>query len=149
MDFDKYNIGFGITGSFCTFAKAKKEVEFLCGMGANVIPIFSFQAQTCDTRFGSAKEYVEEICEITGNEGIRSICAAEPIGPNNFLDIMVIAPCTGNTAAKLTGGIIDTPVLMAAKAHMRNGKPLVIAISTNDALGAGFKNIGKIGRAHV
>ena len=144
MDFDKYNIGFGITGSLCTFAKAKKEVEFLCGMGANVIPIFSFQAQTCDTRFGSAKEYVEEICEITGNEGIRSICAAEPIGPNNFLDIMVIAPCTGNTAAKLTGGIIDTPVLMAAKAHMRNGKPLVIAISTNDALGAGFKNIGML-----
>ena len=144
MDFDKYNIGFGITGSFCTFAKAKKEVELLCGMGANVIPIFSFQAQTCDTRFGSAKEYVEEICEITGNEGIRSICAAEPIGPNNFLDIMVIAPCTGNTAAKLTGGIIDTPVLMAAKAHMRNGKPLVIAISTNDALGAGFKNIGML-----
>ena len=113
-------------------------------MGANVIPIFSFNAQTCDTRFGSAKEYVEGICEITGNEGIRSICAAEPIGPNNFLDIMVIAPCTGNTAAKLTGGIVDTPVLMAAKAHMRNGKPLVIAISTNDALGAGFKNIGML-----
>ena len=134
MDFDKYNIGFGITGSFCTFAKARKAVEHLCEMGANVIPIFSFNAQTCDTRFGSAKEYVEGICEITGNEGIRSICAAEPIGPNNFLDIMVIAPCTGNTAAKLTGGIVDTPVLMAAKAHMRNGKPLVIAISTNDAL---------------
>lgn len=144
MDFDKYNIGFGITGSFCTFAKARKAVEHLCEMGANVIPIFSFNAQTCDTRFGSAKEYVEGICEITGNEGIRSICAAEPIGPNNFLDIMVIAPCTGNTAAKLTGGIVDTPVLMAAKAHMRNGKPLVIAISTNDALGAGFKNIGML-----
>ena len=144
MDFDKYNIGFGITGSFCTFAKAKIAVEHLCEMGANVIPIFSYNAQTCDTRFGSAKEYVEEICEITGNEGIRSICAAEPIGPNNFLDIMVIAPCTGNTAAKLTGGIVDTPVLMAAKAHMRNGKPLVIAISTNDALGAGFKNIGML-----
>ena len=106
MDFDKYNIGFGITGSFCTFAKARKAVEHLCEMGANVIPIFSFNAQTCD--------------------------------------IMVIAPCTGNTAAKLTGGIVDTPVLMAAKAHMRNGKPLVIAISTNDALGAGFKNIGML-----
>ena len=127
-----------------SFAKARKAVEHLCEMGANVIPIFSFNAQTCDTRFGSAKEYVEGICEITGNEGIRSICAAEPIGPNNFLDIMVIAPCTGNTAAKLTGGIVDTPVLMAAKAHMRNGKPLVIAISTNDALGAGFKNIGML-----
>ena len=144
MDFDKYIIGFGITGSFCTFAKARKAVEHLCEMGANVIPIFSFNAKTCDTRFGSAKEYVEGICEITGNEGIRSICAAEPIGPNNFHDIMVIAPCTGNTAAKLTGGIVDTPVLMAAKAHMRNGKPLVIAISTNDALGAGFKNIGML-----
>lgn len=144
MDFSKYNIGFGITGSFCTFAKARKEVEHLCDMGANVIPVFSFQAQKCDTRFGSAKEYVEGICEITGNKGIRTIPAAEPIGPNNFLDIMVIAPCTGNTAAKLCNGIIDTPVLMAAKAHMRNGKPLVIAISTNDALGANFKNIGML-----
>ncbi len=144
MDFSKYNIGFGITGSFCTFAKARKEVEHLCDMGANVIPVFSFQTQKCDTRFGSAKEYVEGICEITGNEGIRTIPAAEPIGPNNFLDIMVIAPCTGNTAAKLCNGITDTPVLMAAKAHMRNGKPLVIAISTNDALGANFKNIGML-----
>ena len=116
----------------------------LCDMGANVVPVFSFNAQTCDTRFGSAKDYVEGICDITGNEGIRTICAAEPIGPNNFLDIMVIAPCTGNTAAKLCNGITDTPVLMATKAHMRNGKPLVIAISTNDALGASFKNIGML-----
>ena len=91
-----------------------------------------------------AKDYVDGICDITGNEGIRTICAAEPIGPNNFQDIMVIAPCTGNTAAKLCNGITDTPVLMAAKAHMRNGKPLVISISTNDALGANFKNIGML-----
>ena len=111
-------------------------------MGANVIPIFSYQAQSCDTRFGSAKEFVEGICEITGNEGIKTMQQAEPIGPNNFLDIMVIAPCTGNSAAKLCNGITDTPVLMAAKAHMRNGKPLVIAISTNDALGVNFKTIG-------
>jgi dipicolinate synthase subunit B len=142
MDFSNYNIGFGITGSFCTFAKARKEVTRLKEMGANVIPIFSFQAQSCDTRFGSAKEFVDGICEITGNEGIKTISQAEPIGPNNFLDIMVIAPCTGNSAAKLCNGITDTPVLMAAKAHMRNGKSLVIAISTNDALGANFKNIG-------
>ena len=142
MDFSKYNIGLGITGSFCTFARARKEIQRLKDMGANVIPIFSFNAQNCDTRFGSAKDFVEGICEITGNEGICTICAAEPIGPNNFLDIMVIAPCTGNTAAKLCNGITDTPVLMAAKAHMRNGKPLVISISTNDALGANFKNIG-------
>ena len=126
------------------FACARKEIQRLCDMGANVVPVFSFNAQTCDTRFGSAKDYVDGICEITGNEGIRTICAAEPIGPNNFLDIMVIAPCTGNTAAKLCNGITDTPVLMATKAHMRNGKPLVIAISTNDALGASFKNIGML-----
>ncbi|MCM1106765.1 MAG: dipicolinate synthase subunit B [Blautia sp.] len=142
MDFSNCNIGYGITGSFCTFAKTRKEVVRLTEMGANVIPIFSYQAQSCDTRFGSAKEFVEGICEITGNEGILSMQQAEPIGPNNFLDIMVIAPCTGNSAAKLCNGITDTPVLMASKAHMRNGKPLVIAISTNDALGVNFKTIG-------
>lgn len=142
MDFSNCNIGYGITGSFCTFAKTRKEVVRLAEMGANVIPIFSYQAQSCDTRFGSAKEFVEGICEITGNEGIKTMQQAEPIGPNNFLDIMVIAPCTGNSAAKLCNGITDTPVLMAAKAHMRNGKPLVIAISTNDALGVNFKTIG-------
>ena len=144
MDFANYNIGYGITGSFCTFSKARKEVIHLKEMGANVIPIFSFQTLSCDTRFGSAKEFVDGICDITGNEGIKTISQAEPIGPNNFLDIMVIAPCTGNSAAKLCNGIIDTPVLMAAKAHMRNGKPLVIAISTNDALGVNFKTIGML-----
>ena len=144
MDFTNFNIGYGITGSFCTFAKTRKQVIRLTEMGANVIPIFSYQAQSCDTRFGSAKEFVEGICEITGNEGIKSMQQAEPIGPNNFLDIMVIAPCTGNSAAKISTGITDTPVLMAAKAHMRNGKPLVIAISTNDALGINFKTIGTL-----
>lgn len=144
MDFTNFNIGYGITGSFCTFAKTRKQVIRLTEMGANVIPIFSYQAQSCDTRFGSAKEFVEGICEITGNEGIKSMQQAEPIGPNNFLDIMVIAPCTGNSAAKISNGITDTPVLMAAKAHMRNGKPLVIAISTNDALGINFKTIGTL-----
>lgn len=144
MDFSNYNIGYGITGSFCTFAKARKAAQHLKELGANVVPIFSFNAQKCDTRFGSAKEFVDGICAITENEGILTIPQAEPIGPNNLLDIMVIAPCTGNTAAKLWNGIVDTPVLMAAKAHMRNGKPLVIAISTNDALGTNFKNIGSL-----
>jgi dipicolinate synthase subunit B len=144
MDFSNYNIGYGITGSFCTFARARKAVEHLKELGANVVPVFSFHTQEMDTRFGSAKEFVEGICAITGNEGIRTIQQAEPIGPNNLLDIMVIAPCTGNTAAKLWNGIVDTPVLMAAKAHMRGGKPLVIAISTNDALGTNFKNIGAL-----
>lgn len=144
MDFSNYNIGYGITGSFCTFSKARKAVEHLKELGANVVPIFSFNAQSCDTRFGSAKEFVEGICTISGNEGICTIAQAEPIGPNNLLDVMVIAPCTGNSAAKLWNGIVDTPVLMAAKAHMRGGKPLVIAISTNDALGTNFKNIGAL-----
>ena len=144
MDFSNCTIGFGITGSFCTFSKARKAVERFVELGANVIPIFSNHAQQLDTRFGSAKDFTEGLCELTGNEGIRTITQAEPIGPNNFLDVMVIAPCTGNTAAKLCTGIIDTPVLMAAKAHMRNGKALVIAISTNDALGMNFKTIGNL-----
>ena len=144
MDFSNYHIGYGITGSFCTFAKTRKAVQKLKAMGAQITPIFSYATQNTDTRFGSAKEFVNGICEITESEGIRTITEAEPIGPNNYLDIMVIAPCTGNTAAKLCNGIVDTPVLMAAKAHMRNGKPLVIAISTNDALGMNFKTIGQL-----
>lgn len=144
MDFSNYHIGYGITGSFCTFAQTRKAVIRLKEMGAQITPIFSYQTQTCDTRFGSAKDFVEGICEITESEGIKTIVQAEPIGPNAFLDVMVIAPCTGNTAAKLCAGIVDTPVLMAAKAHMRNGKPLVIAISTNDALGMNFKTIGQL-----
>lgn len=144
MDFSNYHIGYGITGSFCTFAQTRKAVQRLKEMGAKITPVFSYATQNTDTRFGSAKEFVEGICEMTDCEGIRTITEAEPIGPNNYLDVMVIAPCTGNTAAKLCNGIIDTPVLMAAKAHMRNGKPLVIAISTNDALGMNFKTIGQL-----
>ena len=144
MDLSNRNIGYGITGSFCTFAKTRKEIQRLTEMGAHVIPIFSYQTQNCDTRFGTAKEFMEEVCDITGNPGIRTLQEAEPIGPKGYLDVMVIAPCTGNSAAKLANAITDTPVLMAAKAHMRNGKPLVIAISTNDALGASFKNIGML-----
>ena len=134
MDLSNRNIGYGITGSFCTFAKTRKEIQRLTEMGAHVIPIFSYQTQNCDTRFGTAKEFMEEVGDITGNPGIRTLQEAEPIGPKGYLDVMVIAPCTGNSAAKLANAITDTPVLMAAKAHMRNGKPLVIAISTNDAL---------------
>lgn len=144
MDFSNYHVGFGITGSFCTFSQVRKEVIRLKEMGAQITPIFSFQAQSCDTRFGSAKEFTQGICAITESEGIFTIPQAEPIGPNNFLDVMVIAPCTGNTAAKLVNGIVDSPVLMAAKAHLRNGKPLVIAISTNDALSMNFKTIGEL-----
>ena len=144
MDFSNRTIGFGITGSFCTHEKIKTEIRRLKDLGADVVPIFSYQTMQTDTRFGKAEDFVCEVCKITGNEGIRSIAEAEPVGPKKLLDVMVIAPCTGNSLAKLQAGISDTPVLMAAKAHMRNNRPLVVSISTNDALGINFKNIGAL-----
>lgn len=144
MNLSGCNIGFAITGSFCTFDKIKPQIDILKKTGANIIPVFSYNAQNFDTRFDVAKEYVKEICELTGNDGIFTIQQAETVGPQKLFDAMVIAPCTGNTAAKLANGITDTPVLMAAKAHLRNNRPLVIAISTNDALGINLQNIGKL-----
>lgn len=144
MDLSSYTIGYGITGSFCTFEKTKIAVGELVKLGAAVVPIFSYNVQRMDTRFGGAKEFMEAIEEITGNHGIKTIQEAEPIGPKANLDVMVIAPCTGNTMAKLWNGITDSPVLMASKAHLRNQKPLVISISTNDAMGMNFKNIGNL-----
>ena len=144
MDLSSYTIGYGITGSFCTFEKTKIAVGELVKLGAAVVPIFSYNVQRMDTRFGGAKEFMEAVEEITGNHGIKTIQEAEPIGPKATLDVMVIAPCTGNTMAKLWNGITDSPVLMASKAHLRNQKPLVISISTNDAMGMNFKNIGNL-----
>lgn len=142
MKLNKRNIGFAVTGSFCTFDKIKEEIQRLIDEKANVIPIFSFNCQHIDSRFVKARDYIDEIERITSNRAILTIEDAEPIGPGNTLDAFIIAPCTGNTLAKLSNGITDTPVLMAAKAHMRNSKPLVISISTNDSLGINFKNIG-------
>ena len=144
MDLSSYTIGYGITGSFCTFEKTKIAVGELVKLGAAVVPIFSYNVQRMDTRFGGAKEFMEAVEKITGNHGIKTIQEAEPIGPKANLDVMVIAPCTGNTMAKLWNGITDSPVLMASKAHLRNQKPLVISISTNDAMGMNFKNIGNL-----
>lgn len=144
MSLSKCNIGFGITGSFCTFDKVKGELKEIADMGAEIYPIFSFHAADYDTRFGEGDKHVEDIERIAGRKGIKTIMEAEPIGPKGYLDVMVIAPCTGNTLAKLVHGIIDTPVLMAAKAHLRNNKPLIISVSTNDALGMNFKNIGEL-----
>ena len=144
MDLSSYTIGYGITGSFCTFEKTKIAVRELVKLGAAVVPIFSYNVQSMDTRFGGANEFMEAVEEITGNHGIKTIQEAEPIGPKANLDVMVIAPCTGNTMAKLWNGITDSPVLMASKAHLRNQKPLVISISTNDAMGMNFKNIGNL-----
>ena len=144
MDLSNCTIGYGVTGSFCTMEKSKSCLRRLARQGATIVPIFSYNVQKMDTRFGRAKENIEEIQDITKNKGIFTIDEAEPIGPKNHLDIMVIAPCTGNTAAKFNLGITDSPVLMAAKAHIRNQKPLVIALATNDAMGANFKNIGEL-----
>lgn len=134
-------VGFAITGSFCTYEKIKTVIQKLMEE-YRVIPIFSVQAQQFDCRFGKAEDFIKEVQEITGEKGIFTIDQAEPIGPKGYLDILVIAPCTGNTMAKLSAGITDSPVLMAAKAHLRNEKPLLISVSTNDALSANFKNIG-------
>lgn len=144
MELSECTVGIAITGSFCTFDKVLKEIEVLKEKGANLIPIFSDHAADMDNRFWKAEEYRNKIEEITGNKGIYTIQEAEPIGPKAYLDVLLIAPCTGNTLAKLCNGITDTAVLMAAKAHLRNGKPLVISVSTNDALGINFKNIGAL-----
>ena len=135
-------IGVAFTGSFCTYKGVFKELEQLVACGAEVQTIFSVSSQTIDSRFGRAEEFIARAAEITGKEPIMTISGAEPIGPKSLLDVLVILPCTGNTMAKLANGITDTPVLMAAKAHMRNDKPLVVSLSTNDALGLNMKNIG-------
>ena len=142
MDLKGKKVGVALTGSFCTFEKMFAELEKLTAAGADVYPILSNASQSIQSRFGKPDTYVTKIKEITGREPITSIEGAEPIGPKAYLDVLAILPCTGNTAAKLANGITDTPVLMAAKAHMRNNKPLVISISTNYGLGMNLKNIG-------
>ena len=144
MDFDNVNIGFTMTGSFCTFKKVIPKIKELKDLGANIIPIMSYNSYNLDTKFGKAKEFIDEIENITGNKIIHTIQGAEPIGPKGLTDIMVVAPCSGNTIAKLANAIIDTPAVMAIKSHLRNQKPLVIGISTNDGLSGSAENIGKI-----
>lgn len=142
MDFTNKNIGIAITGSYCTYKKVFEELERLAATGASLYPIFSDHASTTDSRFGNCEDFLKKAEEITGRKPITTIPDAEPIGPNALFDLLVIAPCTGNTLSKLANGISDTPVLMAAKAHLRNNRTLVIALSTNDALGMNLKNIG-------
>lgn len=136
------HIGVAFTGSFCTYEKVFGELQKLTEEGALVQTIFSDAAKTINSRFGKAENFIKKAEEITGKKPIMTIPEAEPIGPGSLLDILVLFPCTGNTIAKLANGITDTPVLMAAKAHLRNNKPLLISISTNDALGMNMKNIG-------
>ena len=144
MNLKDKKIGFTLTGSFCTFQKVIPKMKEIKKLGAEIIPIMSFNSYNLDTKFGKAKDFIAQIEDITGNEIIHTIQGAEPIGPKKLTDIMIIAPTTGNTIAKLTNGITDTPVTMAAKSHLRNENPLIIAISTNDALSGSAKNIGTL-----
>ena len=135
------HIGFAMCGSFCTYAKVFPVMRSLA-REHTVIPIFSHSAYTIDSRFGTAMEHIHTAADICGCEPLHTIAQVEPIGPRKMLDILVIAPCTGNTLAKLAHSIADTPVTMAAKSHLRNQRPVVIAVSTNDALAGAAANIG-------
>lgn len=137
------NIGFAMCGSFCTYAEVFPVLEVIASIHT-VTPIFSQSAYTADSRFGAAKEHIERAEAICGRKVLSSISDVEPIGPKQLLDALVIAPCTGNTIAKLAHSIADGPVTMAAKSHLRNGRPILIAVSTNDALAGAAENIGKL-----
>lgn len=137
------NIGFALCGSFCTYAKVFPVMEQLA-REHQVFPIFSTVSATTDSRFGKAADFLARAREICGRDVIQSIPGAEPIGPKKLLDVLVIAPCTGNTLAKLSHSIADTPVTMAAKSHLRNGRPVVVAVSTNDGLAGAAENIGRL-----
>ena len=136
-------IGFAMCGSFCTYAEVFPVMEVLA-REHHVIPIFSFASSSTDSRFGTAEEHLQRAREICSRSPLRTIEGVEPIGPKKLLDALVIAPCTGNTLAKLAHSIADTPVTMAAKSHLRNGRPVIIAVSTNDALAGAAENIGKL-----
>jgi len=139
----KTRLGFAMCGSFCTHKKVLAQLEQLCER-YEVIPILSEISASADTRFGKATELLGHVEELCGRKIIRTVAQAEPIGPKALLDVLLIAPCTGNTAAKLACGITDSAVTMAAKAHLRNGRPVVLAIASNDGLSAGAKNLGEL-----
>lgn len=143
-DLKNLKLGVAFCGSFCTFKKALIMLRNLVDLGIDVYPIMSFNAYTISTRFGSASDFIDEIETITGKPIIHSIHDAEPLGPKNMIDALLIAPCTGNSLSKITHAIVDTPVVLAAKSLMRNGKPVILAISTNDGLGLNLENIGHL-----
>ena len=140
----KTTIGFAMTGSFCTFEKALAQMTALIKRGYDVLPVLSFNASQMDTRFMTAEHLKEKIREITGKNPIDSLVCAEPIGPKQMCDLFLMAPATGNSLSKLVNGQFDTPALLGAKSHLRNERPLVLAVSTNDGLGAAAQNIGRL-----
>ena len=142
MDLKGKTIGFAMTGSFCTFKRVMKELENLAATGAEIVPIMSEMSYNTDTRFVTCEEFRAQMTGICNREIIKSVKEAEPIGPKGYLDMLIIAPCTGNTLAKMASGVTDSAVSMAAKAHLRNQKPVLVAVSTNDGLANAAKNIG-------
>ena len=136
------NLGYAFCGSFCTLKESVAALKELAKLDIKIIPIMSQIVYTTDTRFGKAEDFINEIEEICQQKIIHTVPAAEPIGPKNLLDVLVVAPCTGNTIAKTALGVTDTSVTMSIKAHLRNNKPVILGIATNDALGASAKNIG-------
>ncbi len=139
---ENIRLGYAFCGSFCTLKESVKALREIAKEGYTITPIMSNIVYTTDTRFGKCQDFINEIEDICKNKIIHTIAGAEPIGPKNLLDIIAVAPCTGNTLAKIALGVTDTPVTMAVKAHLRNEKPVVLGIASNDALGAGAKNLG-------
>ncbi len=145
MNLEEKKIGFAFTGSFCTFKRTIEEIKKLKKINnIDIFPIMSFNSYNLDTKFGNAKDFINQLEELTNNKVIHTIQDAEPIGPKKMFDILIIAPCSGNTIAKLANDIINTPVTMAVKSHLRNNRPVVIAISTNNGLSGAAENIGKL-----
>lgn len=144
MNWQGKTVGYALSGSHCTFAEVMPQIQRFIDLGANVVPIVTNTIMTTDTRFGTSENWLKQLKDITGNDIISTIVEAEPLGPSKLLDVVVIAPCTGNTTSKLANAQTDSAVLMAAKAQMRNQKPVVLAISTNDGLGLNAANIAKL-----
>lgn len=144
MNWHGKTVGYALSGSHCTFAEVMPQIQRFIDYGAKVVPIVSNTIMTTDTRFGTSESWQKQLKDITGNDIISTIVEAEPLGPSKLLDVVVIAPCTGNTTSKLANAQTDSAVLMAAKAQMRNQKPVVLAISTNDGLGLNAANIAKL-----
>ena len=135
------SVGFAMSGSFCTFDRVLMQVKELVGMGMEVTPILSFNASTLDTRFGKAEDFRRRLIELTGRDPMTTLTDVEPIGPKGLFDVWVVAPCTGTTLGRLANGLSDSPVSLAVKSHLRRSRPVVLAVSTNDALGASMRNI--------
>ena len=144
MSASKPCVGFALCGSFCTFSQVIPQIQVLVDLGYDVLPIMSPAAYGTDTRFGAASQHIVNIETITGHSVLHTIDQVEPIGPKQLLDVLVVAPCTGNTLGKLAAGIYDTPVTLSVKSHLRNARPVILAISTNDGLSGSAKNIGAL-----